>query len=374
MDITFVVILIVIVIVLTVGAAGAADIPEPYSIIIAPSTPDHPRNGEGDMIRLKNGDLLLAYGRWDNATSDFSPAEVWCKTSSDGGKTWNEGRQLVANEGKLTTFSVSLLRLKNGAILMSYIVKDSTTACNIFFRTSTDECKTWSPRRKFEAPAPTSGYTAMNNDRLIQLRSGRVLAAAWAHGVNGAPIVGFALYSDDNGQTWRKSTEVDMRVLKPEDKVGAQEPNVTELKDGRILMLIRNSCGCIAKSYSSDQGETWSKPELIKELVAPVAPSSIIRIPQIGDLLLVWNQNPKERHPLNSAISTDDGKTWKHIRTVDDGLGFAYTSITPVGDKIILTYWQYEETHPEWKLSLKLKSIDYRWFYEEGKQQAPVVQ
>lgn len=367
MDIAPIVALVAIAAALSIGTAGAADIPEPYSVIVAPSTDEHPRNGEADMIRLKSGDLMLAYGRWDKGTSDFSPAEVWCKTSPDCGKTWGKDRVLVANEGKLTTFSVSLLRLKNGDILMSYLVKDSTEDCNIFFRTSNDECKTWSPRRKFEMPQPCSGYTAMNNARLIQLKSGRVLAAAWARAVGGSPLIGFTLYSDDNGQTWKKSTDVDMRVLDPDNKVGTQEPNVTELKDGRILMLIRNDFGCIAKSYSTDHGETWSKPELIPELEAPVAPSSIIRIPKTGDLLLIWNRNKKERRPLNSAISRDEGKTWEHFRTVDDGLGFAYTSITPVDDKIILTYWQYEATHPEWKLSLKLKSFDYRWFYQNEK-------
>lgn len=340
---------------------------ETYSTIVAPSTAEHPRNGEADMIRLKNGDLFLAYGRWDNSTSDFGTAEVWCKTSSDKGRTWKNDRALVPNEGKLTTFSVSLLRMKNGEILMSYLTKDNHEDCNIFFRTSTDEGKTWSPRRKFEPPAPSSGYTAMNNARLVLLKSGRVLAAAWAHGANKAPIVGFTLYSDDNGQTWRKSTEVDMRTIDLDNKVGAQEPNVIELKDGRIMMLIRNSLGCICRCYSSDQGETWSKIERIPELVAPVAPSSIIRLPQTSDLLLVWNRNPKDRRPLNSAISRDEGKTWEHIRVVDDGLGFAYTSITPVDDEVVLTYWQYEAKSPEWKLSLKLKAIPYTWFYGEDK-------
>lgn len=338
--------------------------PEPFSTIVAPSTDEHPRNGEADMIRLKNGVLLLAYGRWNKGTDDFSPAEIWCMTSSDGGKTWSQDRVLVPNEGKLTTFSVSLLRLKTGEILMSYLVKDSKEDCNIFFRTSTDECKTWSPRRKFQMPGGYSGYTGMNNARLIQLKNGRILAAAWEGYAKGRIIIGFTLYSDDHGQTWKKSTDVDIRSIDPGNKVGAQEPGVIELKDGRVLMLIRNSLGCICKSYSSDHGETWSKPELIPELEAPVAPASIIRIPKTGDLLLIWNRNKTERRPLNSAISRDEGKTWGHFRTVDDGLGFAYTSITPVDDKIILTYWNYKSYHPRWNLDLKLKSLDCRWFYE----------
>ncbi len=345
----------------------SATIPEPYSTIVCPATAEHPRNGEADMIRLRNGDLLLAYGRWNKGYSDFDTAEVWCRTSSDGGKTWGNDRVLVPNEGKLTTFSVSLLRLANGDILMAYLTKDSRENCSIFFRTSKDECKTWSARRGFEMPPGYSGYTGMNNNRMIQLKDGRVLAAAWEGHAKGRIIIGFTLYSDDNGQTWRKSTDVDMRVLKADDKVGAQEPAVVELKDGRVMMLIRNDFGCIAKSYSSDRGQTWSKPELIKELEAPVSPASIIRLPRTGDLLLIWNRDPKVRNPLNSAISRDDGKTWEHIRVVDSQPdappwpGLAYTSITPVGDNVILTHWYHEPAG----ISLKLQSMDYRWFYEK---------
>ena len=345
-------------------------IPEPYSLIVCPATPEHPRNGEADMIRLTNGDLLLAYGRWNSGQSDFDTAEVWCKTSSDGGKTLGNDRVLVRNEGKLTTFSVSLLRLKTGEILMAYLTKNSKEDCSIFFRKSTDECRTWSLRKRFRMPDGYSGYTGMNNNRVIQLASGRILAAAWDGFAKGHYMLGFTLYSDDNGATWRKSTDVDMRTLDPNDKVGSQEPNVTELKDGRVMMLIRNGFGCIARSYSSDHGETWSKPELIPELEAPVAPSSIIRLPQTGDLLLIWNRNKAARRPLNSAISRDEGKTWENIRVVDDGdgrpwPGFAYTSITPVGDNVILTYWRDEPAG----VSLKLKSIDYRWFYEHSRGQ-----
>jgi len=341
--------------------------PRHESAIVAPATVQHPRNGEADIVRLKNGTLLLAYGRWAGGEGDFNFAEIWCKTSSDGGKTWGEDRVLVPNEGKLTTFSVSLLRLRSGGILMAYLVKDHHEDCSIFFRTSTDECRTWSPRRKFEMPPGYSGYTGMNNNRMIQLASGRVLAAAWEGYAKGRVIIGFTLYSDDDGVTWKKSTDVDIRDIDPSNKAGAQEPAVVELKDGRVMMIIRNNLGFIARSYSSDQGQTWSSPELIRELEAPLAPASIARLPQTGDLLLVWNNNKAERRPLHSAISRDDGKTWENIRVIDDAKisswGLAYTSITPVDDNVLLTHWHCEPAG----LSLQLESMDYRWFYHKEK-------
>jgi len=335
-------------------------IPEPETVIVVPSTPEHPHNGEADIIRLKDGGLLLAYGQW-RGESVCDPAEIRCVTSRDGGRTWGDDRVLLPNEGKCGTFSVSLLRLRNDEILMSYGVKESVDDRNVYFRKSDDECRTWSPRVRLEVPpAWYSGYTGIGNNRLIQLRGGRILAAAWAGWAQDRTILGFTAYSDDNGETWRKSDDVDIRTIDPSNKYGADDPAVIELRDGRVMMFLRTTLGFIAKCYSQDQGKTWTRPVRVRELEAPNAPAAIGRIPETGDLLLIWNRSKTERRPLSSAISKDDGKTWAHIRVVDDTSPSAYASITPVDGRVLLTYWSYEPNGT----TLKVKSIDHRWFYQ----------
>ncbi len=248
-------------------------------------------------------------------------------------------------------------------------VKESPDTRNVYFRRSSDDCKTWSPRVKLEVPAWYSGYTGISNNRLIQLKSGRILAAAWAGWAKDRTILGFTAYSDDDGKTWRKSEDVDIRTIDPSNKYGADDPAVIELRDGRVMMLIRNTLGYIAKSYSKDQGKTWTRPVLVRELEAPDAPASIARIPATGDLLLIWNRSKTERRPLNAAISKNEGKTWGHYRVVDDAGASAYASITPVDDRILVTYWSYETSEPGIKpgTTLRLKSIDHRWFYQSEK-------
>jgi len=337
-------------------AQDARDRPE--SQVVVPNTPDHPRNGEGDIIALKNGDLLLGYGRWNKDGDDFGAAEIWSKTSHDGGKTWGEDRVLVPNEGKVTTFEVGFVRLRSGAILLSYCVKDSKEDCSVCFRQSVDEGRTWGERVKYKIPAEYTGYTGINNNRLVQLKNGRILLAAYDGWVHGRVILSFTLYSDDEGRTWSKSNDVDIRAIAPQDAYGADEPAVAELKDGRVLMLVRTNLGVIAKAYSADHGATWSKPEPVKGIVSPNSPASIARLPQTGDLLLVWNNNKTARTPLNSAISRDEGETWQTIRYVDRGsASFCYTSITPLGDRVLLTYYG--------RGGLVLQSVPHRWFYEK---------
>jgi sialidase-1 len=346
---------------------------QPEVQLVVSNTPEHARNGEADIIELKNGDLLLGYGRWDADGSDFGRAEIWSKTSHDGGKTWGEDRVLVPNEGKRTTFECGMLRLPDGAILMSYCVKDSEQDCAVCFRKSLDDGRTWVNRFKYQVPPGYAGYTGINNDRLVLLKSGRILLPVYDGWVGGRVLLSFVLYSDDNAETWKKSADVDMRDLDPNDKWGAGEPAVVELKDGQkigdarprsgragsppLLMIIRTKLGIIAKAYSNDRGATWSKPQPIKGIVSPCAPSSIARLPQTGDLLLVWNNTTTTRDPLNCAISKDDGETWENIRVLDRGGSLCYTSITPVGDRVLLTYYKFPE-------GLKLQALPYRWFYD----------
>jgi sialidase-1 len=146
----------------------------------------------------------------------------------------------------------------------------------------------------------------------------------------------FAYYSDDNGKTWKSSEE----VANP-DNVITQEPGVVEQKDGSLFMFIRTDAGVQYASYSRDKGETWSAAQPIR-IASPLSPASIARIPASGDLLMVWNNNGtnQNRTPLNVAVSKDEGKTWEHIKLLEDDMDgrFCYTAIHFTGKYVLLAY------------------------------------
>src|SRR5690606_30436904 len=266
---------------------------------------NNPRNSEGDFIQLNDGRILFVYSHYyGESSSDHGTAHLAGRYSEDQGQTWTEEDELILpNEGGMNVMSVSLLRLQNGDIAMFYLRKNNTDDCIPMMRISKDEAKTWSEA----VPCITDreGYFVLNNDRVIQLKNGRLLLAVAQHAAPGQEWGGmgriFSYYSDDNGQTWKSSPE----LANPEDIV-LQEPGLVELTDGSIMMFIRSNAGVQCLSYSRDMGETWSDLEKSK-LVSPVSPATIERIPKTGDLVAVWNNNLAEdpdiarlRTPLNA--------------------------------------------------------------------------
>jgi len=322
---------------------------------------NNPRNSEGDFITLKDGRILYIYSHYTGISDDdHASAHLAGRYSSDNGRTWTqEDVKIIDKEGTMNVMSVSLLRLQNGKIAFFYLKKNSTKDCIPMMRISGDEAKTWSEPRPCITDRP--GYFVLNNNRVIQLKNGRILLAVSLHQSPGDTAfnrVGrlWGYYSDDNGTTWKSSIE----VPNP-GKVITQEPGVMELKNGDIFLFARTTLGAQYFSYSKDKGETWS-PVTPGSLPSPCSPASIARIPSTGDLLVVWNDNglDQKRTPLNIAISKDEGKTWINNKKLEDdpkGL-YCYTAIHFTGNDVLLGYFDAAIT------GIKIKKLDLDWIYK----------
>lgn len=320
------------------------------------STLDVPRRSEGDILLLSDSSLLLVYTKFTGGAGDHSWAILVKRTSTDKGESWSEEEVVVSGEGRMNVMSASLLKLDNGAIALFYLVKNSNTDCFPSLRFSYDNGNSWS--RPVHFIQPGSGYFTLNNSRVIQLSSGRiVLPIAQYMSVNGGFLnktIISCYYSDDLGVTWKQGKTVPVPAIK------TQEPGVVELPSGRLLMYIRTDQGAQYFSYSKDQGVSWSLAEK-STLVSPLSPASIVKTPGGKSILAVWNMSATERMPLCMAISNDEGKTWKKKVILENKANYwaCYPAIEFLSSTDIFVMYSIS-LKEQWGLgSLKLIRVKY---------------
>ncbi len=330
--------------------------------------PDNPRNSEGSFVALKDGRLMFAYSHFTGKSgADDAQANIAARFSSDEGETWSAPRMIVERKDNLNVMSASLLRLQDGRIALFYLRKKAENDCRPIMLISTDEGETWND--PVEILGDRIGYYVMNNDRAIQLKNGRILLPIVVHSRPGDSTIGkgkiFSAMSDDGGKTWHTGQERNGYDVN-NTPVTMQEPGAVELSDGRVLMYIRTDVGCQYITHSADGGETWEPPHA-SELRGPLAPASMKRLKN-GDLLLVWNDhkglpqawkerpNPKnwaagalrkitksfevDRTPLTTAISQDNGKTWKFVKNLEGNPNgwYCYIAIHVTDKYVLLSY------------------------------------
>jgi hypothetical protein len=361
-------------------------------VLELPASPGNPRNSEGAFVTLGDGRILFAYSRYyGDSWADEATARICGRVSADGGRTWpDRDAVIVENEGRRNVMSVSLLRLRDGRIGLWYLRKNGIADCRAWLRVSRDEGRSWS-RPRLCIPAP--GYFVVNNDRVVQLRSGRLIIPASCHRSKlppsrdpermyaGFDSRGIALFflSDDGGRSWRESR--DWWALPARSGSGLQEPGVVELADGRLRAFCRTDLGWQYEMLSDDGGETWTPPQA-SDFRSPCSPLSIKRIPATGDLLAVWNdhsgrlapvspdgsgdaQTSWGRTPLVCAISRDEGRTWGGHKLLesDPSRGFCYTAIHFTDDAALLAYCCGGGGRSAVLQDLRVRRVALSWLY-----------
>lgn len=318
-------------------------------LLVIEPTAEHPRNSEGDLIELSDGRLCLIYTRFTGGTSDHAAADLAMRVSADGGKTWSDDTIVVPHAGGQNVMSVSLVRLADGRIALFYLRKESLEDCRPVMRISTDEAATFGP--PVTCISDEVGYYVLNNDRAVQLASGRIVLPVALHNKPGQGEPDWAgrvmcYLSDDGGASWRRSTSTLVGRSPDGKRVTVQEPGVVELDDQRLMMFCRTDAGSQFVSYSTDGGDTWTELAA-SNLASPVSPATIERNPTSGELLCVWNDHSGvhpfpagKRTPHCVATSRDEGKTWSRSRVIepDPNGWYCYTALTFVDDKALLAY------------------------------------
>ncbi|MBI82651.1 MAG: hypothetical protein CMJ81_05615 [Planctomycetaceae bacterium] len=266
------------------------------------------------LIVAPDGSVLaFAEGRrgdgGDPRCNENAPIDIVMRRSTDHGDTWGPLEVVDSGfrpDGSLVDYGdpTPVVDFISGTIILLYgqvpdigpntCINGQNPAADsghhiVWFRKSTDNGKTWSDREQIiypdephetpdklywraAEPGPGIGIQLKWQDHNKSL-NGRLIVPAKRDGsvtVDGkATATPFVYYSDDHGQTWQ--------VSKTPDGGQANEDEIVELNDGRLLLDARQNSGTFRSRFlSSDGGRTWG-PNQPDDLVLTGVDASMIR-------------------------------------------------------------------------------------------------
>lgn len=257
------------------------------------------------------GRLFLFYNTGTNHEGEVRKGkglrEVWYKTSTDEGKTWNEGINITTQVHKP----------KQPDFNPAYYFKED-----------------W---RHY---ANTPGHaTQIQNGKY----KGRIYIAA--NRSEGEPdkqsedYFAHGFYSDDHGKTFKLSQTISIP--------GSNEATATEISDNGLMLNARNQKGdkkVRIVAISKDGGETWDNIYFDEKLFDPVCEGSILSVgTKKGKHILAFTNNDSQtkRDNLTLRISFDEGKTWSFSKVIDKSPDSqakdytAYSDLVKLGKKTV---------------------------------------
>jgi len=333
---------------------------------VAPADDKRIRCSEASMVSLRDGTVFLAYAS-HAGRSDNDQAPLVARRLSPEGHILEDERVIVPPPvGGFNAMSPALQRLPDGRIGMLFSYRQSQKIASRRFTASSDEGQTWSPH----VIVADGQYKTGCHDRFTVHSTGRLLAAC--HCTEDWDLHHLHVRvarSDDLGATWQLGDPITLpyvRWLESENPQGAShrshaaipgstpaapgqqtfiqdtesgciEPGMAERTDGSLIMTIRTAMGTQFKSESFDHGVTWSTPRSM-EVISPVAPAHISRIPGTDNLLLLWTSDydakvrlSGDRNTITACVSSDGGASWPHARRKvlahDPGRSVDYPSV-----------------------------------------------
>ena len=306
-------------------------LPRHNSQVYAPVCVGESPGNEATLVKLADGTLKIYY---INRPGDAD--KLMFISSKNGGFSWDNPRIAFRLPGQ-AYYANQVLADRNGELHCVFHLFDKGDNgyrgrhLDLWYCRTENKQQRWTePRKIFD------GYVGSLRS-LAQLKNGRLLMA-FAKAVpersepppDGTPDYGWndiiSMFSDDNGTTWRFSeNSLKIAADKPNNtRYGGVEPALTELKDGRIWMLIRTRLGHLYESYSVDGGTSWQSPNRTN-FISSDSPATTVRLSD-GRIVVFWCgsqrwDDPKSyamggREVLHAAISDDEGKTWKGFREV----------------------------------------------------------
>ena len=277
------------------------------------------------IITAKDGSLVVATDKRKYNDADLpEDIDILINRSTDGGRTWSEPYTLMQGQGVGKGFGdCALVRTNDeGGLLAAFVggcgfwQGRPENPQRTYIARSYDNGQTWTEPKditdelygaKCENEVSRtwwSAFFASGNGLLTS--TGRIMFVLAVRDTEEWAACNYAVYSDDNGETWHISGRASQR---------GDEAKVVELVDGRILMSIRHE-GERWYNISEDGGTTW-RPETSawSDLVATACNGDIIRYSSVNEgaeknILLHSLPAPERRENVTVYVSYDEGQTW----------------------------------------------------------------
>lgn len=294
-----------------------------------------PQCHSASIVETTKGDLVATYF---GGTKERNPDVcIWVSRKPKGSNTWTAPQKaadgVFSSDYREACWNPVLYQVPNGELRLYFKIGKNVAGWKGWMVRSKDGGKTWSQREQL----PDSLYGPIKNKPILS--KGRLIAPT-SDERKGWRV--YFEYSDDMGKTWKRTdfVEADKGVL-------AIQPSIIVLPDGRLEALCRTRSRQVGVTFSSDNGETWSKLQLID---MPNNNSGLDAVTlKDGGYVMVCNHWPIEpdkqkgaRTPLALMRSTD-GIHWTHWITLEDSpiSQYSYPSIIQTSDGHLHTVYTW---------------------------------
>lgn len=285
----------------------------------------HHQKGENAS---KNGRVVTMADNRFNHNGDLpNHIDVYERHSDDNGATWSTHKMVVGTEADHALVGgghgfgdVSLVECASGKIVAIMVggpgYFDSTPSNPIVpaIITSTDGGDTWSTPRTLTNELYKTTYTEgavqgsfAGSGRGLMLQrqkneqlNGRIMFAM-SHRFGKNNVQEYIIYSDDEGNTWKFSTQSAYS--------GGDESKLVELADGTVMISVRQN-GQRGYNKSTDGGVTWGTQAKWADINGNACNGDILYVNK--HVMLHSYPNDGKRKNVTIKASFDGGKSWSN--------------------------------------------------------------
>jgi predicted neuraminidase len=281
------------------------------------------------IAETDHGLIAAWFGGTDEGESDVG---IWMSRYENGG--WGPATRVVAGDedgpDRKPCWNPVLFHSPNGRHYLFYKVGAKPSSWWGRYLSSTDEGRTWFPSARLP-----DGMLGPVRNKPVLMPDGLILCGS------STEDAGWRVHMEifnDHSRRWTRGPNLNEAM-----EFAAIQPTILQWPDGRIQILCRTKQEVITECWSTNKGRTWTR----MRKTALLNPNSGIDAVMLkgGTALLVHNNSPKDRSPLNVSISTD-GMTWQPVLVLEDTPGeFSYPAVIQTSDGLVhVTYtWKRQK-------------------------------